>query len=304
LLFSWTGVAPVVSGSTPFVYNGSGGWGTACVGDNLTTWAMFCGGSGLNGQGTGFPNSGCTGTAVWNWFFGMPAATAYPFTINITVSNFSAFSAGWRTLTISDPSPGSRCCFVYFNITGCNGSALPGATVSIWTNSTKTTLLATGTTDASGYIDLNIATAGGAAVYYEVAYSPRFTTAAVTTGTIACGQYNDLAPLTVALSPAAGYTCLSSCEVPLANTIHATFSTAGLVTLIKSGANWTATGTVAGQTYVFSFDGSAWTITRNGVSCGAIGWSFISCPPSFAGTLTIPAGACTTELGSTATISE
>jgi hypothetical protein len=237
LLFSWTGVAPVVSGSTPFVYNGSGGWGTACVGDNLTTWAMFCGGSGLNGQGTGFPNSGCTGTAVWNWFFGMPAATAYPFTINITVSNFSAFSAGWRTLTISDPSPGSRCCFVYFNITGCNGSALPGATVSVWTNSTKTTLLATGTTDGSGNVDLNIATAGGTTLYYEVS-APRFTTAAVTTGTFTCGQYNDLTPLTVALSPAAGYTCTSCCNLPLANTLHVTSTCGATVTLTRHTFNW------------------------------------------------------------------
>jgi hypothetical protein len=101
-------------------------------------------------------------------------------------------------------TPGCTCCpsgpcNVTFTVRGCNSMGLPGATVTVWTDSGKATQLATGTTDSTGSVVLDITSAGSR--YYEISRS-RFVTFTAT-ATISCGA--TVGPRTLAV--ATGYRC-------------------------------------------------------------------------------------------------
>lgn len=132
----------------------------------------------------------------------------------------SGSKSGWiitpRTLTVTCPgttntSLSSRPVTypVVFSVTGCNGAALPGATVTAGS--------ATGTTDSSGNVTLNLP---DGTINYTVTYPPRFQTA---TGsfTINC-TFGLTVP--VAMTPASGYVCCTfggaySGPIPVARTL-------------------------------------------------------------------------------------
>ncbi|MDG3003256.1 hypothetical protein [Paludisphaera mucosa] len=87
---------------------------------------------------------------------------------------------------------------------GCGNSRIPGATVNVWTSSAKTTLLATGTTDAfgtptSGEVIVNVG--AGGSYWLEVSH-PRYASFAGTR------TFNSSATTTTStMIPASGYHC-------------------------------------------------------------------------------------------------
>lgn len=138
-------------------------------------------------------------------------------------------------------SPGTcKCqpCNVTFHATGCNGLDLAGATVTVWTDATKTTLIATGTTNASGNFTADVGSPGSK--YWEVSRS-RFTTASQTVYVYCGGTY------TQSVSPdTASYQCYFTCAVPISKTLHLTDSVVGSITL-----NWVTTDWQGSVSYVF-----------------------------------------------------
>jgi hypothetical protein len=207
------------------------------------------------------------------------------------------FNHGVTDIYIDDSLPSvPASCYVMVTAQGCNGMPVPGATVDVYVGATLVDSL---TTNTAGQVSFDPGILGPPNTSFTTKTSKSRFVTDTTNFDIATDGLN----LVVNLGPAAGYECIGGCGSPLADTIHATFSTAGLVTLTYAAGVWTASDTIAGQAYVFTFNGTGWTITRNGVDCGA-GWGLTSCPTSFLGTLTIPAGACATELGSTCTVTE
>jgi hypothetical protein len=201
---------------------------------------------------------------------------------------------------VSDPTPDTyvgRCCLTPITVGGCNSAVLPGATYSIWVDSTKDNLIDSGTTDSSGIVTLD-ALFCGVSVYREVSH-PRFVTL---TGS---KSFNGVSGSDSITTPISGYRCLFGCGAPVANTIHATFSTAGAKTLVNSGSGWTVSFTASTHAYVVTInaDGTM-TITRDGVSCGSATFTINACPPAFSGTITVPTGTCATEIGASASVSE
>jgi hypothetical protein len=133
------------------------------------------------------------------------------------------------------PSAGCGClCNVFFYVQSCRGGTatfgLANAFVSVWTDSTKTTFLASGTTDGISLLSLPI---GAGSRYYEVTPSSRWVKATGTV-TVACGQTVVIVP-----TPASGYRCASCCHEPLANTLHASSTCGGGGILTWNGFNWT-----------------------------------------------------------------
>jgi hypothetical protein len=306
LLVSWTGVGAAGSGSATLVGNGACLWQTACGGAGgqvIWTMRIFVPTS-IEIDYLQYVSDCPTGTLAASWNSNLTPSSVYPFSLTYLVSpGDPAYAVGYRTVVFSDPSPGGRCCFLYINVTGCNGAALAGATVTVWTDNTKTTLLATGITDSSGNVDLNLGTAGG--VFYYEASAGRFATASAT-DFASCGQYNafdGLYPIT--MSPAAGYQCISGCAVPLAATLTATWSMAGAQTLSWTGTAWAGTFLVGGNTYVMTLNtDNTYSLTRNGVACAGASAYITQCPPSFLMLWSLPVGACAADLGTTATVTE
>jgi hypothetical protein len=159
-------------------------------------------------------------------------------------------------------------CNVTFNVKGCASTNLTGATVNIWNNSGMTSLIATGTTNSSGNVILNIGTAG---TYWREITHPRFVTQS---GSISPGCGGTLS--TSFTTPAVGYVCCpgSACGLPLATTLFLTIAgntytltydsgqgawygtathTDPLITNIGPFPACTCTGTTASQTVVFVF---------------------------------------------------
>lgn len=133
-------------------------------------------------------------------------------------------------ISFSLSSPSATSCCIRFHVRGYNSLDLDGAAVSVWTDSGKTSLVATGTTSA-GYVVLDVGTSG---TYYEISKS-RFTTTSATVS-FTCGD-----TITETLSAASGYHCITGCEIPVPDTLHATHPVFGAVTYTYSGGNWVAT---------------------------------------------------------------
>ncbi len=118
-----------------------------------------------------------------------------------------------------------------FRVNGCNSLALSGATVSVWTDSGKTTLLDSGDTDGSGDVTLDVGSSGS--YYHEVSHtSSRF---AVNSGTT---THNGTLK-TISLTPATDYYCIANCLYPLYKTLHGTSAKIGSFTLTYAGGSWT-----------------------------------------------------------------
>lgn len=186
------------------------------------------------------------------------------------------------------------CCLSPITLGGCGGAPVAGASYGVWEDSTKAGQIAAGTTDSNGLFSFD-AVKCGTTWYREVSH-PRFVTVAGTKTYV--GTDTD----TIS-TPASGYHCLAgtsprSCGLPVADTLHCTFATAGSKTLAYSAGAWGGSWTASGHSYVMSIDAAtaALTLTRDGVSCGA-SMAVNSCPPSLSISVGIPAGDCLTELG-------
>lgn len=107
-------------------------------------------------------------------------------------------------------------CTVRFNVKGCNSLNLENATVTIWTNSGKTSQVATGTTNSSGNVDLDVHSAGS--YYHEVTTGGHFTVSSGTT-TLTCNS-----TVNIALTAASGYVCCSQVAQAIPTTLHWTDS--------------------------------------------------------------------------------
>jgi hypothetical protein len=203
--------------------------------------------------------------------------------------------------TITDPSPDTyigNCCTTSITVTGCGGVIVPGATYTVWSDSGKQSQIDSGTTDSGGNVILDVRFPSPVSPYREISH-PRFVTVTGST------TYDCVSKTESLVTPASGYTCLTGCGTPVANTIHATFATAGAKTLVNSGSGWTVSFTASTHSYVVTLAAdTTLTITRDGVSCGTATWTLGHCPTIFSGTFTVPAGVCATELGSSATVTE
>jgi len=117
-----------------------------------------------------------------------------------------------------------------FVVNGCNALGLPGATVKVWTDSSKTTFIGQGVTDASGSVIIDVHSHGS--IYYE-ASSDRFVTGNRTVNVTVCG--NSVGVLT--LLPAPGYHCilLIGCVYPFKDTLFATDRYGNAATLVFDG---------------------------------------------------------------------
>jgi hypothetical protein len=149
-------------------------------------------------------------------------------------------------MAIFQPGGGCGCCGggstcnVTFTIGGCGGFVLQNATVSIWTDNTKVTLLATGTTDASGKVTLNIGTAG---TYYKEISASRFVTLS-STQAFTCSSNLSFTLSTIV----SGYHC-ANCAYPIKDTLTYTDSILGSTTLTYTSGLWKGT-------LVYSFPGA------------------------------------------------
>ena len=130
-------------------------------------------------------------------------------------------------------------CIVRVSVFGCDATlalSVEGATVNVWTDSSKTTLIDSGTTVFGGYYDADVGTAG---TYYLEIIASRFNTYTGSRSFVCGGSLGQT------LTPASGYHCLNgmSCPLPLSDTLYATHSVFGTVTLSwVSTDTWTGTG--------------------------------------------------------------
>ena len=187
-------------------------------------------------------------------------------------------------------------CCQKFYVGGCLNQPVSGAVVSVRDGSGGSEL-AGGTVNSSGFVSLSWS--GSCTRWVRVTEpSGRFATYGQT---VAMSSENET---DIQLSAASGYHCLTACNVPLADTLHATWTVAGAQTFTHDGTNWVSSFNASGHAYVVTLTAAgAITITRDGVSCGTVTYSRSACPPSYSATITPPVGSCLTELG-TATVQE
>ena len=145
--------------------------------------------------------------------------------VTVTATDFNAYAqtltltTGGATVIAMTPTPGSWCC-QQFDVLGCNGLGINGATVTVKTSSTGTTL-ATGTTNPSGVVQLQWA--GSCSVYVAITAS-RFTSYGSSL------TLTESATTSTTLSITSGYVCLAGFAIPAPDTLHGTSSLLGAVT--------------------------------------------------------------------------
>jgi hypothetical protein len=110
------------------------------------------------------------------------------------------------------PGAGAGCSQT-FAVVGCSRRPIPGATVTVWTDSTKNVQLATGTTGADGKVALSWSS-GSCSIYYEYAAGPRFNV------TSASAVLTPGSTTTKSLTAANGYHCSAVCAYPLKDTLY------------------------------------------------------------------------------------
>lgn len=242
LLFSWVGSGGG-SGSVTMTPNCVGTWDTGCfdgpVGGGLDRWIFGCLGSSFAVNLTYHRyNTVCGGSSFphdhsSNYTIG----TIYPFTFSAGWSNpitDRPLIDGYSSITISDPDPDRYCCFMTFFIyTDCDNdpftdTPIAEATVSVWTDSSKSVLIASG---ADWHVNLR---SHAGSIYYEVSHD-RYATASATV-TVACGQYNINSPRSITLVHDTNYVCVAACSTPIAKTLYATHPTLGPLTLVYNGS--------------------------------------------------------------------
>jgi hypothetical protein len=124
-------------------------------------------------------------------------------------------------------------CTHLFTVQGCNNLPYPGVTVSVYTASGGT-LLDSDTTDGSGQVLLSWTGAAGNYWVTVTGISSRFTAFAQSIS-LTCGGSH-----TLNLVPTSSYACWAGCVVPVARTLHVSFSPAYLpnITLTSTGGQW------------------------------------------------------------------
>lgn len=121
-------------------------------------------------------------------------------------------------------------CNVTIHVTGCGGLALRGATVKVWTNSGKTVLIASGTTNASGDVTLDLVSVGTG--WIEILGVTRFNDINQSFGWSCSRTYS------FAMTVATGFACVGGCAWPIKNVLQLTDSVYGAFTLTRSGSIW------------------------------------------------------------------
>ena len=142
--------------------------------------------------------------------------------------------------TSTDPGAcgcGGGSCSQNFTVEGCGGLPYEGLTVEVY-DSTGTTLLDSGTTDASGDVTLSWTGTSGSYVVEVTGAGARFDAYSQTLA-LTCGH-----DTTIGLTPASGYECCSGCLLPLADTLFLTDSVVGGVTLSYDAFTGTWIGTI------------------------------------------------------------
>lgn len=230
LNYAYTGVAPLspTSGSGTLVYGAGVLWTSATfAGSHVMTAECNAGVfvPALDG-GSYFPLSS------------IYTSTCSPLSIVYNVPNPSAaYTAGFRTITISDPGAPANpcpCSFTTIHVKGCNGVGLSGASVVV-KDATGTTV-ASGTTDGSGNYTPSVA--GGP---YSVEVSKSRFDNHTFTSVFLCNnvtQNFDVSPYV-----ASGYVCLlgTGCPDPAKTTLTATHSVFGATTATYAAGShaWT-----------------------------------------------------------------
>jgi hypothetical protein len=171
---------------------------------------------------------------------------------------------------------GCATCPVTFFVTACGSFGLQGATVNVWKTSAMATLVATGNTDSSGYVTLDVGTAGA---YYQqvVTNTPRLKPPANISTTYTCNG-----SVTAITTLGTGYGgCFNGCALPAASTLHSNHPglTCGTMVFGSGGSGGWNDGCI-------ELLGNL-TCTTADPPCTAV---LNSCPPSLSITVTDAAG--------------
>ena len=160
LTLSWTN-SSTGPGSTTLSWNGTA-WNSACTNGLLVqlscvsglvlTVTYFISVNCPSGQG-----QSCTSPGSVPFAITLASSTCNPFQLNYTVQSAgcpAGWTAGYTSFTITGPAYGSStCCQTFAFQCGCVPVEFSGATVNVYDHAGGT-LLATGTTDASGVVSL------------------------------------------------------------------------------------------------------------------------------------------------------
>lgn len=136
------------------------------------------------------------------------------------------FTSGGNTAVITGPEYGVTTCCHTFQINGCAGVGLPGATVKVYDHAGGTEL-ASGITDSTGKVSL--LWIGTSAIYLTITEtSGRFNSYGASPTPFTCGDAT-----TIALTAASGYHCTGVCLYPLKDTL--TFTGGGGTATLQYG---------------------------------------------------------------------
>jgi hypothetical protein len=194
-------------------------------------------------------------------------------------------------------------------VQGCSSQGVSGASFSIY-DVAGGTLLASGTTDATGhaYPTLPIRST----CYFVVSASRFYGYSG--TEPFQCGTISNLQIINGSFDTTI-YACESACGYPIKQTLYLSMPGLGsAVPLIYqvglTPSQWTSANIVIGaNTYQFQFLATGGlTIYKNAGTGGAVtcnGSNYhITCPPSFSFTFDMTIAACSSDLGTTGTITE
>lgn len=277
----------------------------ASVGTSLLVSGWLTAHAGCSGPADGTGGGNATDLADY---------TCSPFCLHWTTTSTGGTTFPWTDIFVTDGDGSSGClCRQTIQVNGCNGSALPGASVTIAGVS--------GTTDATGKVTL---TWPGSCTANLTVSCSRFGTYGPTSTAFVSGGTT-----TVNLTAASGFACASCSTIPLATTLHLTDSVYGSTTLTYSSGNWVSSTTAwsfpgdgccgaASFGMIYTFTGStcqlsstyghgppvvgvpecpsgtgrqtaipigSTSLSGNPTSCGGTGWSFSA---------TVPATTCST----------
>jgi hypothetical protein len=223
LTIAWTNLLSG-DGSAPLLHScGPDAWTASCVDDGLI-FKLGCNSGNIELRGTFFiagdcpdgESNYCSNFGVPPFQFALASHTCSPFSLTFNVLEDGCpaiYGAGNTQLVITGPET-PPACPVCFHVTGCNGSPVAGATVSISGG-------ASGTTEACGLVILDVGTAGTYTVGVTYSPAPRFDSFSQSM-TVTCGQ-----SVTIPLVTASGYHCSCLGSLPLADTLTLSTSAGG-----------------------------------------------------------------------------
>jgi hypothetical protein len=203
----------------------------ACANGKLNFLAQFW----ITGAcpGPGGTTGNCSSTGIAPGAFTQTAFTCTPLSATYTSTSGSCptvTSAGFTKFVITDPTPMQsqqpQMCAT-FVVTGCNAFPYPGITVSV-SQSSGSTVLATGTTDSAGNVFLMWQGLSGNYFVSFSGFSSRFVAPANQTLQVSCGTTIGIGFVAnpngavITYNTAPGFHCTSCCLLPLASTLFFT----------------------------------------------------------------------------------